>query len=119
MDNIDDDNMYVDFFKSLYVPEGSTVTFAGEECVPAPDTFITIKKGVVCEGFSREAPVTIKSPWWRLLKDDGKVTTLDITFREGNHCTIDLHNDSEGLKSILESDPYGENPLSIGTKQED
>jgi hypothetical protein len=43
-DSIDDDKMYVDFFRSLYVPEGSTVIFAGKECVPAPATFITIEK---------------------------------------------------------------------------
>ena len=79
--------------EAVYDPEGAQVSWGG----------------VVCEGFSKEAPVTINSPWWRLLKDDGKVTTLDLTSREGNHCTIDLYNDSEGLKSILESDPYGEN----------
>lgn len=57
-------------------------------------------------------------PWYYIEEVTPVTTTLHCKTLQGSWTTLSFYNDAEGLKSILDSDPYGEPLVSLKRNKE-
>ncbi len=67
--------------------------------------------GKVISGYDDDS-IVINKPWYKIVKADSYSTMIEALTIEKHLVKFSLKNDSESLKRILESDPFGETLLS-------